>query len=414
MLTSFYSAMTGLNNNATAINVIGNNLANINSTAYKSSRASFAELVASGSATASNGNPIQVGLGVTSTSVSPIFNQGSIQTTGRSSDVAITGSGFFLVSTDGGIGYSRAGSFSFSKEGELLNPEGFKVMGYAAEGGVINRNLGLVPITIPQGSSQPPLATSSISVSANLDARIAANESFSTAVQVYDSLGAAHTVGLTFTKTGNGAWNWAATVPAVDTGGAANAAPTQIGAGALTFDANGLMTAPAVNPTLQVNGLANGAANMSITLALVDAGGTPRLTNFATDSAVSSSSQNGYSASQLREISFGSDGVITGVYEDGQVQPLGQVALANFPNPEGLIKFRGSTFVTSSASGQPSVGTPGTGGRGSITGGALEQSNVDIAQEFTNIIVAQRGYQANSRVIAVTDELYQDAINLTR
>jgi flagellar hook protein FlgE len=414
MLTSFYSALTGLNTNASAINVIGNNLANINSTAYKSSRASFAELVAGGSETASNGNPIQVGLGATSTSVSPLFNQGSITTTGRSTDVAISGSGFFVVSTDGALGYSRAGTFSFSKDGELLNPEGFKVMGYGAQGGVINRNLGLVPITIPKGNALPPQATTEMGVSANLDARIATGESFSTAVQVYDSLGAPHTVGLAFTKTGNGAWSWTATLPAIDTGGAATAAPTQIGSGTLTFNSAGVLTAPTTNPALAVTGLANGAANMSITMDLLDSSGLPRLTSFATDSGVSASSQNGYPASLLREITFGSDGVITGVYEDGQVQPLAQVALAGFPNPEGLIKFRGSTFVTSAASGQPSVGTPASGGRGAITGGALEQSNVDIAQEFTNIIVAQRGYQANSRVISVTDELYQDAINLKR
>ena len=414
MLTSFYSAMTGLNNNGSAINVIGNNLANINSTAYKSSRASFAELVASGTETASNGNPIQIGLGATSTSVSPLFNQGSIQTTGRATDVAISGSGFFVVSTGGAIGYSRAGSFSFSKDGELLNPEGFKVMGYTAQGGVINRNLGLVSITIPKGSAQPPQATSHISVSANLDARTATAGVFTSAIQVYDSLGAPHTVGLTFTKTGNGGWDWEATVPASDTGGAANGNPTQIGTGSLTFNSDGIMTAPAANPTLAIPGLANGAADLNITLDILDDNGLPRLTNFASDSGVSSSSQNGYPASLLREITFGSDGVITGVYENGQVQPLAQVALANFPNPEGLIKFRGSTFVTSAASGQPSVGTPATGGRGTITGGALEQSNVDIAQEFTNIIIAQRGYQANSRVIAVTDELYQDAINLKR
>jgi flagellar hook protein FlgE len=414
MLTSFYSALTGLNTNGSTINVIGNNLANINSTAYKSSRASFAELVASGSETASNGNPIQVGLGATSTSVSPLFNQGSIQTTGRSTDVAISGSGFFVVSTGGAVGYSRAGSFSFSKDGELMSPEGFKVMGYAAQAGVINRNLGLVPIIIPKGSAQPPEATTEMGISANLDARTATGDSFMSAVQVYDSLGAPHTVGLTFTKTGNGAWSWTATVPAADTGGAATAAPTQIGAGTLTFDSAGILTAPATNPILAIAGLANGAANMNITLDVLDSGGLPRLTSFAADSGVSASGQNGYPASLLREIAFGSDGTITGVYEDGQVQPLAQVALANFPNPEGLIKFRGSTFVASAASGQPSVGTPGSGGRGSITGGALEQSNVDIAQEFTSMIIAQRGYQANSRVISVTDELYQDAINLKR
>lgn len=415
MLTSFYSALTGLNNNSLSINVIGDNLANLNSTGFKGSRAFFSELVGSGAETATNGNPIQVGLGSSSTGVSPVFTQGSILTTGRSSDVAISGSGFFVVSTgDDGIGFTRAGNLTFTKDGELLTGEGFKLVGYPATNGTIDTNAGLGPIIVPKGSSQPPQATTRLSVGANLDAREAVGGTFSTSIQVYDSLGTAHVVSLTFTKASNGNWSWTATVPAEDTGGAVTAPPTTVGTGSLTFDNLGLLTGPTTDPTLAITGLANGAANMNLTFSLRDANDAPLLTNYSSASAVSSTTQDGCAASVLREISFGSDGIVTGIYESGQVRPLAQVVLANFPNVEGLLKFKGATFVDSVSSGEPSIGIPGTGGRGTLTGSALELSNVDIAQEFTNIIVAQRGYQANSKVITVTDELYQDAINMKR
>lgn len=414
MLTSFYSALTGLNSNSLMINVIGDNLANINSTAFKGSKSFFAELVGSGADTATNGNPVQVGLGSTSVGVSPIYTQGSILSTGRSSDVAISGNGFLVVSTGDGIGYTRAGNLTFTKDGELLTGDGFKLMGYPAVNGQVDPAAGLQAIYVPKGSSQPPQATTRISVGANLDSREADGNTFSTSVQVYDSLGTSHVVSLTYTKTGNGAWDWVASVPATDTGGAATDPPTQIGNGSLTFDSDGLLTGPATDPTLAITGLANGASNITLTYALRDANGSPLLTNYSSPSAVSSSTQDGFAASVLREISFGSDGTVTGIYESGQVRPLAQVVLATFANNEGLLKFKGSTFVNSVSSGEPSVGTAGTGGRGTLTGGALELSNVDIAQEFTNIIVAQRGYQANSRVITVTDELYQEAINMKR
>jgi flagellar hook protein FlgE len=413
-LTSFYSALTGLNNNSITINVIGSNLANINSTAYKASRTSFAELVGGSTETGANRNPIQFGLGSSVAGVSPIFSQGAIQLTGRTSDVAISGNGFFVVQTGNGVGYTRNGTFSFANDGSLINVEGYKVLGYPAINGVVNSNTTVSPIVIAKGSSQPPSATTSLSLAANLDSRAGVADTFTSAVQVYDSLGDSHTVTFTFTKTGVGAWNWAATVPAVEAGGAATDAPEVLGSGALTFDDTGVLTAPTTNPALTLSGLSNGAADLDIDFQLYDNNNQPRLTGFGATSAVSTSIQNGYPASLLRELTFNSDGTISGVYESGQVRPLAQLALASFPNSEGMVKFKGSTYAQGGASGEPSIGTPNTGGRGTLTGSALELSNVDIATEFTTLITAQRGYQANSRVITVTDELYQDAINLKR
>jgi flagellar hook protein FlgE len=413
-LTSFNAALTGLNNNALQINVIGNNLANLNSTAFKASKASFAELLGGSADTSSSGNPIQIGLGSSVSGVSPFFNQGSILYTGRVTDAAISGNGFFAVATNDGQGYTRAGNFGLTRLGELVTSDGFKVLGYPAVNGVISQTDVLSPIIVLRGSSLPPLATTSFGIAANLDSREVTGGTFSTAVQIYDSLGAAHPLTITFTKTGATGWDWAATIPAVDTGGAATDPPVVVGNGNLTFDSNGILTAPAANPTLTINGLASGASPMTVSFDILDGAGVPRFTGFASLSAVSSTSQNGYTSSVLKDISIDNKGVVSGVFENGQVQPIAQLAIATFANVEGLLKFKGSTFVASGASGEPSIGGAGNGGRGSITGSSLEQSNVDIAQEFTNLIIAQRGYQANSRVITTTDELYQDAINLKR
>jgi flagellar hook protein FlgE len=397
-LTSFYSALTGLNNNAQTINVIGNNLANINSTAFKGGRTSFAEIIGGASDVSANGNSSQVGLGSITTGITSIFTQGSIQYTGRGTDMAISGNGFYLVSTgEGGQGYTRAGNFAFTRSGQLISADGYLVLGYTAQNGVINTNSSPAPITILKGSTLPPKATSEVDIVANLDSRTATNGTYSTTVQVFDSLGKAQNITFVFTKGATG-WTWSASGP--NAAGTGNT--TYITGQTLTFT-NGVATGSISVPNIPDSG----GTTMSITF-------NPNLTSYAANSNVSSTSQNGYASSLLRDISVDAEGIINGVFENGQVLPMAQLALANFPNVEGLLKFKGSTFVAQLASGDPSVGTAGTGGRGSIAGASLEQSNVDIAQEFTNLIIAQRGYQANSRVISTSDELYQESLNLKR
>ena len=413
-LTSFYTALTGINNNSQAINVIGDNLANINTTAFKSGKASFSELLAGLSGTSTTGNPVSFGLGSTLNGIDRMTSQGTITYTGVATNAAINGNGFFIVSTDGGMGFTRSGKFQFDKEGNFLSSDGFQLLGYQAVNGQIEAGTKMVPIQIRKGQSIPAVATSEISMTANLDAQADDGASFSSAVQVYDSLGAPHVLTVTFTKTGAGTWSWAATIPAIDTGGLANDPPVEIGSGDLTFDQTGKMTSPATNPTLSIAGFANNAADMDIAFNLVDSDGIASLTNFAAESTVSRTTQNGLAASNLQDISINNEGVIVGLTESGQSIPLAQLALANFPNIEGLQKYVGSTFVPFTTSGEPSIGTAGTGGRGTIVGASLELSNVDMAQEFVNLIVAQRAYQANSKVITTTDDLYQDAINLIR
>jgi flagellar hook protein FlgE len=413
-LTSFYTALTGLNNNSAAINVIGDNLANMNTTAFKSSHATFAELLSGVSGTSLTGNPVSIGLGSTLNGVNRDTTQGTINYTGKSTDAAINGNGFFVVSTEGGLGFTRSGQFEFDREGNLISSDGFKAMGYMAVNGTIDNSGALTTIEIRRGQLLPASATENVSIQANLDAQAADASTFSSSVRIYDSLGAAHTATVTFTKTGMGAWDWSATIPAEDTGGAVGDPPVQIGTGALQFDGNGVMTAPAANAALNVSGLSNGAADMAVTFRLLDNAGNPFITNYANESAISSTLQDGYESSTLAGIRINSDGVIVGLAENGKSIPLAQLALGNFPNIEGLQKYRGSTFVSFPSSGEPTIGVAGSGGRGFITGAALEQSNVDMAREFINLIVAQRAYQANSRVITTTNELYQDSLNLVR
>jgi flagellar hook protein FlgE len=414
MLTSFYTGMSGVSANSQTINVIGNNLANINTTGFKAARTNFAELLGSLSYSA-DGNPIQVGLGTVSAGVSPLFSQGSIQTTGRSTDVAISGSGFFVVGIGTGNGYTRAGNFSFNGTGGLVNSDGYTVLGYMASAGIINANAPPSPITIQGSRNLPPKATTTLGITANLDSQAAVASNFTTAVQVFDTLGLAHTVTFTFTKTGPTDWGWAASIPSLDTvGGGAGNPPVSIGSGVFTFDGYGVMAAPLANPTLSIANLADGAIDKNITFEVLDPNGSPRFTGNSGASATSSVSQDGYTSSTLRDVDINGEGIIRGIYDNGQVNPLAQLAIANFNNPEGLLKFMGSCFVKAVSSGEPSVGTARTGGRGTVNGSSLELSNVDIAEQFTNLIVAQRGYQANSRVITTTDELYQEAINLKR
>jgi flagellar hook protein FlgE len=414
MLTSFSTALSGLNNNALAINVIGNNLANANTTSFKAGRTTFAELLGGVISTSTNGNPIQQGNGAYVPGILQVNTQGTMNYTGRETDVAISGNGFFVLDTNGGNAFCRAGNFGVDEGGNLVNIDGFTVLGYPAVNGVIDNNSKLEPISVNIGLPLAPRATSEMGMTVNLDSRAEIGATFTTSAQVIDSLGSTHTFTVTYTKGSNTGWGWTATLPAVDTGGAATAAPVVVGTGSLTFDNSGNLTAPAANPTLSATGLSNGAADLRVTFQMLKDNGQSRITGFGSDSSVSTTNQNGYTSSVLKSITIGSDGVVGGIFENGQVQPLAQLALATFPNVDGLLKVKGATYYGSLISGSPSIGAADTGGRGSIQGNTLEMSNVDIAKEFTDLIVAQRGYQANSRIITTTDELYQDVINLKR
>jgi flagellar hook protein FlgE len=417
---SFSAGLSGLNANSTYLSVVGNNLANINTIGFKSSSVSFADLV-SQTVGGTSINPMQVGLGVVTGSISPVFSQGSIENSREPTNVAIQGSGFFAVRQGTRQAYTRAGNFSFDSAGALTTPDGWRVQGYTqvdpATGAIVTTGQP-TDIVIPPGVLRAPTATTNFRTLINLDANAAidpANPEFTTSVQVYDALGSAHVITINFDRTAAGAWTYTATVPAVDVTGTAGA-PVTLQTGTLTFNGAGVLTAPAADITIAGPATwANGAAPNAFTWDIFPPpSNTPAITSYASPSATSSISQNGSAAGQIDNITINGAGEIIATFGAGQTVNVGQLALANFNNPKGLVKMGNNRFGESQAAGIANIGIAGTGGRGTIIGSALESSNVDIAQEFTQMILAQRGYQANSRSITVADEILVETLSLKR
>lgn len=414
MVTSFSTALSALAAHSTAIDVTGNNLANLNTPGFKASVVSFHDLVTQ-SLGAGLGET-QVGFGVGTPVTLRQFSQGAIQSTGGPLDASIQGDGFFVLK--GGAGetlYSRGGHFQVDTAGNLTSATGQKLQGWTGTGGVIDVNGPLGDITLPVGGLKAPIATQNISVDLNLDASATDGPPpgrFSTPFEVYDSLGNSHIVTVTFTKTANAnEWDYSLSFDDADL-----TAPGTPVTGTITFDANGQMTSPAVTdapPTLSVTGLTDGAADMEIAWSLFD-GQIPRLTQFSQPSASSALAQDGSGAANLVRVGLGNGGKILAQYSDGKQVIVGQVAMATIRNPESLIAVGNSNYQLSARSALPAIGIPDTGGRGSVLGGTVEASTVDIAREFTNLIVYQRGYQANTRLITTVDELSQETINLKR
>ena len=426
---SFSAGLSGLNANSVYLNVIGNNLANINTIGFKSSAVTFMDLV-SQTTGGSSINPMQVGLGVVTGSMSPVFNQGAIESTGEPTNAAIQGSGFFVIKNpEGAQFYTRAGNFSLNSEGVLISPDGQRVQGFSqvdpTTGDIITTGQPN-DIIVPAGVLRDPIQTTLIKLQSNLDAGAEVADTFDTPMQIFDSLGESHVLTATFTKTASG-WDWDMTVPG-DEVVPASLVPVSVAAGTLTFDGDGQIatflpagpatgggTAPAVDDvTFMAPAWANGATSADIVWDLVDDNDVVQMTGFASPSATASKSQNGAAAGKIDNISINVDGAIVATFGAGQTVSIAKIAIANFNNPKGLVKMGSNRFGESQASGIPNVGTAGTGGRGTLIGSALEQSNVDMAQQFTQMILAQRGYQANSKTITVSDELLVDTLSLKR
>ncbi len=413
-MPSFFTPLSGLNANSAAIDIVGNNLANMNTTGFKASSASFRDLVGDAMAAPGAIN----GQGVDGARSDRRFSQGALQSTSGSLDAAISGDGFFLLrSREGQPLLTRAGDFHVDANGNLLNSTGINVQGWNLTNGVVNTTGAVSNITLPAIGVGAPLATTSLSISANLDSNAPATaaSSFSTPVQIVDSLGAAHTLTVTFTKTGSNAWSYDVTIPGEDVGGTAGT-PSNVATGTLAFDAQGKLTTPAAPGTvaLAVSTLANGAAPLAINWSLYDTGGQSQLTQFNSPSATAAVNQDGEASAQLVKMAIADGGVIVAQYSNGQERAVAQLATATVRNPTSLGAAGGNTYRLSSESSALAIGTAGTGGRGRVVAGSLESSTVDIAKEFTNLIVYQRGYQANSKVISTLDELSQEVINLKR
>lgn len=473
MLSSLYSGISGLQANSNAISVVGNNIANSNTIGFKSSSTTFADLlyqnISSGSGTS------QVGRGTTVSTINTNFAQGSFQTTESATDLAIGGDGFFIVKTANSdtAYYTRAGQFEFDKEGNLTNSEGYVLQGRAIDP-TTNTPTGVATdIIIPQGLSQPN-ATETIGMAVNLNSEATpdtyatgstwdfttggqtqagtfdtsadsddlAQVDYSSSITVYDSLGQAHVVNVYFKKdatadatSGETTWNWIATADFGE-----EDQETIGGSGQLVFSNEGLLktektttttttttdpdtgetTTTTTTTTAEVptDGTATftfpGATDQEIHLDFGSDSGGGASTQYTSASTTTFQTQDGYAPGELESITVSEDGTISGHYSNGQILNLFQITLANFNNSQGLHKEGGNLYTETVESGVAYTNSPGKGALGEISANSLEQSNVDLATEFVNLIVCQRGYQANSRVITTTDQMLDELMNLKR
>lgn len=412
-MSSFSIPLSGLSASSDALNIISNNLANMNTTGFKSQEANFQDLFYQNIGQDGAGDLIQVGAGSVVGSTTTNFTNGSLQSTGVNTDVAITGSGFFAVQpSSGGVQYTRAGDFTLNSSGQLVTSSGQLVLGYPAVNGVVTAGANLSPLQMGQGQVSPAAATTTMDQQTNLNASATPGTTYSTSMAVYDSLGNSHVLTFNYTMTSPDNWTYQVTLPAADTGGTGN--PTVLASGNLVFDSNGNLTSPAGGAIngINITGLADGAGNMSLTWNLTDANGNSLMTQVAAQSGTSTTNQNGYPSGTLQTFNIGSDGTIEGQFSNGQTQALGQLALANFANNQGLQLVGQNSYEATLTSGAAVVGAPNSGGRGSLTGGSLELSNVDISTEFTNLIVVQRAFEADARVITTFDSVGNDTVNL--
>ena len=462
MMRSLYAGVSGLQNHQVRMDVIGNNISNVNTIGFKKGRVNFQDMLSQTMAGAARPtddvggvNPKQIGLGMTISSIDTIHTQGSLQTTGVMTDVAIQGDGFFVLSSGEKDFYTRAGAFGLDENGTLVNPaNGLRVQGWMAETvdgrTFINVAADTTDLIIPVGSKDPAAATSEVFLACNLDKRTpeiapGAGEAevrdgtWSIDKTIYDSFGNTHTMRINSTRVPgtNNTWQGEvivdpdAEVPAntlANVGGEGN------GTNIFYVDFSNLGTLQAVRDD-QGDTLATGTLQVGVgfdvTGATVPEGGEPvrqqflltlgeagsvvnTVTQFAEKSSTKAFKQNGYPMGYLESFKIDQSGIITGVYSNGSTRTVGQLAMASFTNPGGLEKAGESTYTVSNNSGEPNVSQSGVAGKGKLVAGALEMSNVDLAEQFTDMIVTQRGFQANSRTIQTSDQMLQELLSLKR
>ncbi|HXU80422.1 MAG TPA: flagellar hook protein FlgE [Polyangia bacterium] len=428
LVTALYTGATGLQSNSQELSVVGDNIANSNTIGFKASRAAFADAMADNLL---GGGAGQRGLGVKLEAIQKIVSQGALTNTGLATDLAIQGNGMFVVkgSAGGQTGtyYTRAGQFTVNKDGLLVNLDGMKVQGYTADsqGNVRASAVGDLKVG---NSTAAPRASTAITIKANLqnDAPVqtaafdplnaSGTSNFATSVTVYDSIGAAHQVDVYFCKTATG-WDYHALTDGGSLTGGTAGTPVEIAsASGVTFDGQGRLTAaPAATGTFNPIGATN-PQPLTFNLGTPAPGGSgvDGLTSFASPSAVSFLSQDGFSSGELARISIDAKGQVVGGFTNGDTRVLGQVAMATFGAPDQLMRVGGTLFQAMPSSGPANVGAPSTADRGSIVAGALEQSNVDLASEFIRMIAAQRGFQANSKTLTTADSLLNELVQLKR
>ncbi len=451
ILSSLFAGVSGLNANGNQLTIIGNNVANLSTVGFKSSKATFADLVSS--SLGGGSGVLQVGIGVALTGVQPSFTQGSLVTSANALDLAVDGNGFFIVKdAQGGTFFTRAGQFQLNKDNKVVDPSGYKLQGYQTDANnAITGSIG--DIALPSTTAAPN-KTSTGSISVNLYSGTTATtfslsnptgtSSFSTSMTVYDSLGTSHLLTFYFTKTAANTWDYNITANTSEvTAANYNAANkdtalgiTRVGKGTLTFTTAGALdiesvvtryddgtaagTAGTVAGRLQVD-FSGATQDQLITFnygtSLTTDSGTTGLdgtTQFGSASALVSQTQDGYGAGALQAFLVDSTGTISGRFSNGQLRTLAQVTLARFPSNLGLTRVGKNLFAETRDSGQPLKGAPDTAGMGKVQANSLELSNVDLGESFIDMISAQRGFQANSRVITTADEILQELVNIKR
>lgn len=426
MLQALLAGVASIKAHQTRMNVIGNNLANVNTTAFKASRATFQDMIwqtvrgGYGPNGSQGGqNPLQFGLGVIVGGTAADLSQGSLNATNRRTDLAIQGNGYLVVSDGSGMSYTRDGSLDIDSTGDLvMRTTGQRVLGWMANSaGVVDTNAPLDPnsyVTLPLNSISSAQVTSLARLSGNLDSNPAAGDPDpATSMIVFDSLGASHKIDLKFTNRSTppqgtapagatSSWEWTAAEGATSVGSFSSTGNER-----LYFDTNGVLLNPTAlgNLTIPASGAAN-AFDVDLNFSGMtqrDAGSNPQMIG-----------QDGYPTGSLEDFAIAPNGMITGIFTNGMTRRLGQVAMATFTNPGGLERMGNNLFRGTDNSGIAEIGEAGDGGRGIMNSGFLEQSNVDISQEFTDLIVTQRGFQANTRVVTTVDEMLQDLINIKR
>lgn len=393
----------------TRMNVIGNNLANVNTTAYKSSRITFQEMMAQTlrgatgpSGTLGGRNAFQYGLGVQVGATDTNVEQGSLQATNRPTDLAIQGNGYFVVSDGSGLSYTRDGAMTLDANGDLVHSStGQRMVGWSASGttGVIDNSQPLTAsnfINIPLGLRTTVQESANSVYNGNLDSSSAVGATTESTVQMFDSLGNSHAVKLVFTKAATNQWTWAAS----SAGGGA----TVSGTGTIDFGPNGAVTG---GGTGSVSITATGANPMTVATDFT------KVTQLNSTSSIQGVA-DGTPAGSLSGFTIGSNGVITGLYTNGLSRPIAQITTATFQNTNGLERLGSNLWRQTPNSGSAELGEPTVDGRGAVVAGFLEQSNVDIGQEFTDLIITQRGFQANTKIVTTVDEMLQDLIGMKR
>jgi flagellar hook protein FlgE len=423
MMRSISSALAGMKVQQTKLDVISNNIANIDTVGYKSSRVTFADVIsqtlksASAPGTTGGTNPMQIGLGVIVSSIDMNTSQGGLSFTGLNTDVAIQGKGWFIVEKEGNIGYTRAGNFSIDGEGNVVSANGWKVLGWLPDvnGNFVTEPANITPLKVDFYLPIPAIQTTNITLQGNLDANTTIGGTTTTSINVYDSLGMEYIITITFQKTGVNTWNY--TVSVTPPSGVTATMDTNADEGTITFNADGSLSSFTYeDPGNVIRFTTDSGASTPIEFDFSPGtiNGFDGLTQFSGDTNAMATKQNGYPTGNLQEFGISEDGVISGSYSNGIRKALGLIALAVFQNDSGLIREGNNIFYSSENSGVPKITPPGKMGAGSIAPQTLESSNVDLAAEFSEMIIAQRSFQANSRAIITADTILEELLRLKR